>query len=374
MIFSIRRERNFSMQILAAFFLLCFSSFALAQGYPVVTVSAASYEANAAVAPGSVVSSFGTNLATVTVAATDTDPSTPIINLPTNLGGTTVHIDNVPCGLLYVSPTQVNFVMPEELINAPFYILTFTAPNGVQQGKVTVSQVNPSVFAMNSDGQGVIAANVIRVKADGSQQYEPLAQFDATTNRIIPKPIDLGPVGERVFLEIYLTGIRHAQDENKDGNFIEHVFVILGGKSISPIFAGKQGFFVGIDQVNVELPRTLIGKGKLNLSIHGNVSDVFGIASGFTSSVVELETAPAKSATPPIISNINTSTANVGDVVIINGSGFGNGLADNIVTFGGVKGDVEIVNSAQLTVRIPYGAKSGKVKVIRFQFRDYAIA
>lgn len=369
MIFSISRERKFFSLLFAICFLLTCATIAFAQrgaNYPVVTVSAASYEANAAVAPGSLASSFGTNLTTVTAVATDTNPTTPAIELPTNLGGTTVQVNNVLCGLLYVSPTQINFAIPEELADGAF-LLTINSPNGTQGGTVKVSRVQPSIFSMNSDGQGVIAASVVRVKADGSQQYESVAQLDTATNRMIPKPIDLGSAAERVFLEIYLTGIRQAQDENSDGNFNEHIFVILGGKSITPAYAGKQGFFAGIDQVNVELPRSLIGKGKLNLSIHGNMSSRLGIEAGFTSNAVEFEIAPAKTATPPIINNLSTNTANVGEVVVINGSGFGSGLLDNVVTFGGIKGDVELATPTQIVVRVPFGAKSGKVKVLNSQ-------
>ena len=287
----------------------------------------------------------------------------PAIELPTILGGNSVQVNNILCGLLYVSPTQINFVIPEGLSDGNYSVVI----NAAQGGTINISRVQPSIFAMNSDGQGVLAASVVRVKADGSQQYEAVSQFDATTNRMIPKPIDLGSAGERVFLEIYLTGIRQAQDENNDGNLNEHIFVVLGGKSSTPAFAGKQGFFAGIDQINVELPRALIGKGKLNLSIHGNVTAPLRTGAGFTSNAVELEIAPAKSTTPPTINNISVTTGNIGDLVVINGAGFGTGLFDNVVTFGGIKGDVEFANSTQLAVRIPYGGKSGKVKVVTSQ-------
>ncbi len=362
MSFSIRRERkSFSQLFTICFFLFC-SSITFAQrgvNYPVATVSAASYEANAAVAPESIASSFGTNLTTVTMAATDTNPNTRAIELPTNLGGTTVQVNNVLCGLLYVSPAQINFVMPEELGEGTF-LLTINALNGTQGGTVKVSRVQPSIFSMNSDGP----ASVVRVKADGTQQYETLAQLDTATNRMIPKPIDLGSPAERVFLEIYLTGIRQAQDENNDGNLNEHVAVILGGKSITPSYAGKQGFFAGVDQVNVEIPRTLIGAGKINLSIYSNVTTSPATSAGFTSNTVELELAPSKSATPPTINNISLTAATVGETLTITGTGF---LSDNKVTFGGIKGDVETASATQLIARIPYGAKSGKVKVINAQ-------
>ena len=68
------------------------------------TVNAASYGAPQlpSIAPGSIATIFGSNLATDTVAAT----STP---LPNQLGGTTVTVDGVRAPLFYVSPTQINF-------------------------------------------------------------------------------------------------------------------------------------------------------------------------------------------------------------------------------------------------------------------------
>lgn len=43
----------------------------------------------------------------------------------------------------------------------------------------------PGLFSADGTGQGLAAANLLRVKADGSQTYQPPVQ-----------PIDLGPEGE----------------------------------------------------------------------------------------------------------------------------------------------------------------------------------
>ena len=80
MSFFVSRERqSTSLLFTVIFFLFCTATTFAQRGvnYPVTTVSAASYEPNTAVAPGSIVSSFGTNLTAMTLAATDADPSTP---------------------------------------------------------------------------------------------------------------------------------------------------------------------------------------------------------------------------------------------------------------------------------------------------------
>jgi len=61
-------------------------------------------------------------------------------------------------------------------------------------------------------------------------------------------PIPL-PAGSRVFLELFATGIR---------NHVSPVVVSLnerqqGSQSLVPTYAGEQGQFEGLDQVNVEI-------------------------------------------------------------------------------------------------------------------------
>src|SRR5262245_54491180 len=59
----------------------------------VITAPAASFEREVPLAPGSIVVASGANLATRTVSAVDIDPNTPGVQLPTELGGTTVTVN-----------------------------------------------------------------------------------------------------------------------------------------------------------------------------------------------------------------------------------------------------------------------------------------
>ncbi len=331
---------------------------------PITTVSAASYE-KAAVTPGSVVSAFGTKLATTTTTATDIDPGTPVIDLPTNLTGTTVQVNGQFAGLFFVSPEQVNYTIPNGTAQGTASV-KITAGDGTESnGTVEIAQVSPSIFTFNSNGQGVLAAEVVRVKSNGAQARETLAQRDPVTNQIVTKPIDLGPEGERVFLEIYLTGIRGAADDNADGNLNENVWVLVGGQSLTPSFAGRQPFFAGLDQVNVELPRSLLGSGKINLSIHARTGSCFACRSipGVTSRLVELEIANSAGTTPPLITSFSATPTSVGNLVTINGAGFAASVTEQVVKIGGVKAAIESATSTQLVVKIPPGAITGVVTV-----------
>src|ERR1051326_7936082 len=72
-------------------------------GTPVTTVSAASFAAT--LAPDSIAAAFGTGLATKVEIATGQP-------LPTTLAGTTVKINGEPAPLFFVSPAQINYLIP----------------------------------------------------------------------------------------------------------------------------------------------------------------------------------------------------------------------------------------------------------------------
>jgi uncharacterized protein (TIGR03437 family) len=65
----------------------------------------------AAIAPGTVVSIFGTNLADQTASAPDSQ------NVPTDLGGVELYFDGIRSPLMLVSPTQINSQVPWEVLD-----------------------------------------------------------------------------------------------------------------------------------------------------------------------------------------------------------------------------------------------------------------
>jgi uncharacterized protein (TIGR03437 family) len=127
-------------------------------------------------------------------------------------------------------------------------------------GAVNVVPVAPGLFAANSDGQGVAAAVALRVKADGSQSFEPVARFDSTQNRFVAVPIDMGAESDQVFLILYGTGVRFRSS-------LATVSARIGGADAQVTFAGAQDQFVGLDQVNVRLPRSLTGRGDVDVAL-----------------------------------------------------------------------------------------------------------
>jgi uncharacterized protein (TIGR03437 family) len=320
---------------------------------PVTSVSAASFEATT-VAPESIVAAFGAQLATQTVLATDADPLTPGIQLPTQLAGTTVEVNGRRAGLFFVSPSQVNYVMPAETASGTANVVIRSGAGVTSNGTAQVAQVAPAVFTANSNGRGVPAAVLLRVKAGGQQSIEALSQFNAQVGRFLTKPIDLGPEGERVFLVLFMTGVRRADDPNGDNNLNDNIRLLVGGAETTPAFVGRQGEFVGLDQINAEIPRSLIGRGIVNVSV---------TATGFTTSnPVDIEIAGTQGASPPQVSGF-ASAALAGHALTINGAGFASVASENTVRIAGLNAEVMEATPASLTVKVPFGVESGTVSV-----------
>ena len=106
------------------------------------------------------------------------------------------------------------------------------------------------------------AAFALRVKADLTQTNEPVAQFDAAQNKFVALPLDLGldlgANSDQVFLVLFGTGIRF-------NGGLAGITATIGGVDTQVTFAGAQGGFVGLDQVNLRLPRSLAGRGDVEL-------------------------------------------------------------------------------------------------------------
>lgn len=228
-----------------------------------ISVSAASYR-RASLARGAITSAFGISLATGVESA----PGTP---LPTSLGGTTVNVkDSLGrsrlASLFYVSPTQVNYQIPEDTATGTARVEISSPGLPRQTEYMQVTQVAPGLFSASADGQGIAAATVTRIRGDGSRSEEGVAQYDPGEKRFVALPIDLGAVTDRVFLILYGTGLR--------GRNVRASALV--GSVPTPIdYLGAQGTYVGLDQVNLLLPRSLSGRGdvEVNLTVRGQAAN-----------------------------------------------------------------------------------------------------
>jgi uncharacterized protein (TIGR03437 family) len=181
---------------------------------------------------------------------------------PTTLGGVTVQVQDSgsvarPAGLLFVSPGQINFQIPAGTALGPAAI-TINNGGAPMTTIVMVQTVAPALFALNS--QGVAAATAVRFSLSSGAGFPiPVFQCGDTAASCQLVPIDPG-IDTPVYFSFYATGIR--------GRFgLGNVTVRMGSVTVAPIYAGAQGQFAGLDQINVPLLLSLRGSGEISVTV-----------------------------------------------------------------------------------------------------------
>jgi uncharacterized protein (TIGR03437 family) len=313
---------------------------------PVATVSAASFfAAPAPLAPNSIVAAFGTQLATGTQIA----PSQP---LPTSLLNTSVTVNGVDAPLFFVSPGQVNYLIPSTVPAGDFeVVITSTQGNGdqiISRGQVKIAQTAPAIFTANANGIGAPAAVTGRVNASGQFVFDPNPPFEPDPlhpGQVVPAPIDVGTTDRPAFLILFGTGLRNAPAGS--------VRAVIGGvdAQVTPVAAPG---FTGLDQINVPIPVSLKGSG---------IVDVTLVVNGVSSNTAKVNLAGTPNGAMSITGFSVTDPALAGQTVTIQGNGFVTTPEQNTVRFGAAQARVIAATASQLTVIIPFGAESGRVTV-----------
>jgi uncharacterized protein (TIGR03437 family) len=207
------------------------------------------------VAPGSLGSIYGANLATTTLQATSSA-------LPSELGGVSIAIEDAAgnsgsASMLYVSPGQINFVMPPGLATG---VANFTITNGTGtpvKAIGAVGQVGPTLFTVTGTGTGPAAATALSVSGNSPAFPLPLFNCGASTCQALPVNVSGNAF---VYLTLYGTGIRNRSS-------LDNVLVTVNGVSLPALYAGPQPNFAGLDQINLQLTPALSGSGVANIVI-----------------------------------------------------------------------------------------------------------
>lgn len=226
--------------------------------------------ASPAIAPESIASIYGSSLAQTTQQAT----AQP---LPTSLGGISIAVRDAAgaermASLIYVSPTQINFVVPKIAAPGPAIVTIIPAPGGgMISATAMVLPVEPTLFSASGTGMGTAAATAIRTNAGNPGLQFPVPVFQCGASGCASVPLDVG-VDTPVYLTFYGTGIRNRSSLSK-------VSLTINGVSVPVLYAGPQPEFDGLDQVNVPLTLNLRGSGEVNvvLSVDGQTANTVTI-------------------------------------------------------------------------------------------------
>ncbi len=233
------------------------------------TVVSAANAASSTVAPGSLASVYGADLANSQAGATS-------LPLPTRFAGTSVSIQDssgavLEAPLLYVIPSQVNFQVPPGLASGTA-TANVTSGDGTQSiAHFEIAPVAPGLFTFNAGG--LAAAYVMLYHADGSQTAEQIYSITGS-GAVAAAPVSLGSPSDQAYLIAFGTGFAAAGTSG--------VTTLIGGTKATVTYAGPQGQFIGLDQANVKIPAPLAGKGKVNIQLTAN-----GIAANVVNMIIQ---------------------------------------------------------------------------------------
>jgi uncharacterized protein (TIGR03437 family) len=234
-------------------------------------VNGASFSQDAIISPNSIVSLFGTDLAATTAFAAlslqNASATNPGLGLPTTLGGTQVLVNSVPAPLFYVSPTQINFQMPPNVIGGAAEVVVVSAGIAGPPALVEVTPAAPGVFTTNQQGTGQGA--ILHTN------YSP----NSTQN-----PAQRGSV-----VAIYCTGLGAVNPAVPQGKVpataplsvtVQTPNVLVGGVPAEVLYSGLAPGFVGLYQVNVRIPNTVVAGTSIpvEIQIGGRSSNVVTVA------------------------------------------------------------------------------------------------
>jgi uncharacterized protein (TIGR03437 family) len=203
-----------------------------------------------AIAPDQIAVVMGANFARETVRAQRLIDG----SFPRRLGGATVTVNGRAAQILYVSSSQVTFVVPGGTPTGDGQIIVTNLDGFETRGAVLVARAAPGIFTLSGDGQG------------------PAVALDAGT--LLRGPFDPSPTpnGPRR-LALFATGARHAAE----------LTVTIGGLAARIAAIAAAPDLPGLDQINIELPAELRGIGTASLTVRADGRDSNMVTISFVS-------------------------------------------------------------------------------------------
>jgi uncharacterized protein (TIGR03437 family) len=200
---------------------------------------AASFQFGVPVAPGTLVSLFGSNL-----NPQNAIPTT--LPLPSRLDDVEVRLNDVPIPLLFAGPGQVNAQIPYTLAADTEYQLEIRRGNAITTPQpVVIAQARPGVFTIDQSGQG--QGHIYRALTDGSQRLASASDPAGAGDIVVIYCNGLGSTNPSVAAGAAAPASPLAVTANP-------VSVTVGGQPVTILFAGLAPGFTGLYQINAQLP------------------------------------------------------------------------------------------------------------------------
>ena len=209
-----------------------------------------------AIAPGGLVSVYGTSLSPLEQSATRWP-------LPTQLSSVSVSVNGSAVPLLFVAPQQINFLLPFGTQAAPSVTIQYAGsesrPVQLGQGRFRADAA-PSIFTTSTDGQ-----------AAALMPGTGLIAGPAHDN--VSRPVRRGEV-----VEIYCTGLGTVSNPPPDGSpaldassrTLGTTIVTVGDTRAEVLFSGLAPGLAGVYQVNARIPQDAPVGDRVPLTVNVN--------------------------------------------------------------------------------------------------------
>jgi uncharacterized protein (TIGR03437 family) len=212
------------------------------------TVDAAGYATT--VAPGQIVALFGSDLVPGNgVAVANSLP------LPRSLQGATVYVRGVAAPLFFASDNQINYQMPYSTAPGAASVVILRDDGIAAHGSVNSAAAAPALFSADASGRGQAAAQNSDFSRNGDPATTPQAKRARKGDFVILYGSGAGSQ--------FVNANNHQPIAIKDGEAATSnplaatatlPAVTIGGKNATVYFSGLAPGFVGLWQLNVQVP------------------------------------------------------------------------------------------------------------------------
>ena len=230
-----------------------------APSYSAASIVNAASQLAGQLAPNTLATLYGTGLAWNTRAMAQEDIRGD--RLPTVLAGTGVRIlvNNMPAYIYYVSPTQVNFLFPSNLLPGRAGLQLVLEGRAGPLVEITLGETAPGLFCV--DGETVIATRVDGTLITRDQRARP-------GEVIVLYATGLGPTTPSLISGIVPSEIAFIQKRSE-------LRVALNGAAVSSeniLYAGISPGWAGLYQINLRLPNAVDKDPEIRIELGGQIT------------------------------------------------------------------------------------------------------
>jgi uncharacterized protein (TIGR03437 family) len=160
---------------------------------------------------------------------------------------------------------KAQVAMPLGTIGKPL-LSPFSAPVKLAPGNATLTYSDgtaTTVVAMESgtltakEATGAAQESAVELHSGGAQAVTMHGDGTVSMRPIGAAPIDLGFTADAVTLRFYASGVSGASE----------VHVQIAGEEVPVLYAGASGYFPGLDEVMVQAPSSLAGRGATDVTL-----------------------------------------------------------------------------------------------------------